>query len=247
MRTRIKICGLTREQDVDAAVEAGVDAVGFVFYDKSPRAVSADAAAAMIRRLPPWMAAVGLFVNAQRETILQIADQAGLTHLQLHGDEPPEACLRLGRPVVKAIRVRTGLAEGEASMAETSRLIGLVRAYADCHALLFDADSEGFGGSGRSFDWDLLANVLADTPERRRTWVLSGGLESGSVGQALARLGPVCVDVSSGVELLQDGRPCKGVKDPARIRAFAQAVQVADADRISALTAGSKAFGKLFQ
>lgn len=231
MRTRIKICGLTREQDVDAAVEAGADAVGFVFYDKSPRFVSPEAASGLIRRLPPWMAAVGLFVNAPRQTIQQVADRAGLTHLQLHGDESPEVCRGLGRPVVKAIRVRTGLNAPPELLAEATRLRGLVTAYADCHALLFDADSAGFGGSGHAFNWDLLGDILADAPALRRTWVLSGGLESGSVGQAIARLNPPCVDVSSGVEVLQGTDLRKGLKDPARIRAFVEAVQVADASR----------------
>jgi phosphoribosylanthranilate isomerase len=231
MRTRIKICGLTREQDVDAAVEAGADALGFVFYDKSPRFVSPEVAAALIRRLPPWMAAVGLFVNATPQTILQVADRAGLTHLQLHGDEDPGACSGLGRPVVKAIRVRTGLTDPQDLQAEGMRLRALVAAYAGCHALLFDADSAGFGGSGHAFNWGLLGDILADAPDLRRTWVLSGGLESGSVGQAIARLNPPCVDVSSGVEVLQGSDLCKGLKDPARIRAFIEAVQVADAGR----------------
>lgn len=231
MRTRIKICGLTREQDVDAAVETGADAVGFVFYDKSPRFVSPEAAAGLVRRLPPWMAAVGLFVNAPLQTILQVADRSGLTHLQLHGDEAPEVCRGLGRPVVKAIRVRTGLTDPQELRAEAMRLRGLVSTYADCHALLFDADSAGFGGSGHAFDWGLLGDILADAPALRRTWVLSGGLESGSVGQAIARLNPPCVDVSSGVEVLRGTDLCKGLKDPARIRAFVEAVRIADASR----------------
>lgn len=228
MRTRVKICGLTREQDIDAAIEAGVDALGFVFYGHSPRAVTAKRAQELIRRVPAWVATVGLFVNATRQEILEIADQSGVSHLQLHGDEPPEVCDGLGRPVIKALRVKTGLKE-QALAAETARLLGLVEAYSGCQALLFDSDSAGFGGSGQAFDWTVLEAVLAQFPSRKATWVLSGGLESGSVAQAIVRLLPPCIDVSSGVELLQDGKPIKGVKDPARIMQFVEAVRLAQA------------------
>jgi phosphoribosylanthranilate isomerase len=224
MRPRIKICGLTREQDVDAAIEAGVDAIGFVFYGQSPRCVSPETAQRLARRVPAWVASVGLFVNAPRDEVLRTSDQAGLSHIQLHGDESPEDCAGLGRPVIKAIRVATGLSAVDAGT-EASRVQRLVAGYRGaCHAVLFDADSQGFGGSGQSFDWSILATALAGAPEFGPTWVLSGGLESGSVGQAIRSLRPPCVDVSSGVELLSDGKPVKGVKDPARIRQFVAAV-----------------------
>ena len=228
MRTRIKICGLTREQDVDAAIEAGVDALGFVFYKESPRSVSAARARELIRLVPAWVSTVGLFVNASRAEILSVADQAGVSHLQLHGDESPEECAGLGRPVIKAIRVKTGL-DGPRVSQEISRVCGLVRAYADCQALLFDSESQGYGGSGQAFDWGLLEATLAQFPARRATWVLSGGLESDSVGIAVKRLSPPCVDVSSGVESLKDGKPLRGIKDAARIASFVDAVRVAQA------------------
>lgn len=227
MRTRIKVCGLTRESDVDAAVAAGVDAVGFVFYAASPRAVSQEQARALVRRLPAWVSAVGLFVNSPRETILQVADQVGLSHIQLHGDETPGDCQGLGRPVIKALRVKTGLASALAA-AEADRLAGLIQDFSGCQAVLFDADSAGFGGSGQAFDWSILSLALAKAPGLPPTWVLSGGLESGSVGQAIAALRPPCVDVSSGVELIQDGVTKKGIKDPQRIAQFVAAVSAAD-------------------
>lgn len=230
MRTRIKICGLTREADVDAAVEAGVDAVGFVFYGPSPRNVSIQQAQRMVRRLPAWMSAVGLFVNASRHQMIEVADQVGLSHLQLHGDEPPERCTELGRPVIKAIRVTPGVAADRAqSRHEADRVLNAMMAYMDCQAVLFDADSVGFGGSGKTFDWSLIEDVLTRSPRLRSTWVLSGGLESQSVVQAIARLRPPCVDVSSGVELLQNGVTVKGLKDAKRIMEFVAAVRTADA------------------
>ncbi len=228
MRTRVKICGLTREQDIDAAVEAGVDALGFVFYSQSPRSVSARRARELIRQVPAWVSTVGLFVNASRSEMLAISDEAGISHLQLHGDEPPGDCIGLGRPVIKAIRVKTAL-QGAAVSEELSRLSDQVRAYVDCQALLFDSESTGYGGSGQAFDWGILEALLAQFPLRKATWVLSGGLESGSVGSAIARLSPPCVDVSSGVESLKDGKPLRGIKDAARIASFVDAVRAAQA------------------
>jgi len=229
MRTRIKVCGLTRESDLDAAIEAGVDAIGLVFYDKSPRAVSIDTARRLVRRLPAWVAAVGLFVNRPRDEVCRVADAVGLSHLQLHGDETPDECLGLGRPVVKAIRVRD-VAQGDsgALSAEIIRVGGLVNQYCDCQAVLFDSDSQGFGGSGQSFNWRVVQEVLVNVPSRQTTWVLSGGLESGSVASAMALLSPPCVDVSSGVERIDAGLVVKGQKDADRISAFVSAVRAAD-------------------
>ncbi|MBU3723889.1 MAG: phosphoribosylanthranilate isomerase [Burkholderiaceae bacterium] len=229
MRTRIKVCGLTREPDVDDAVEAGVDAIGFVFYEPSPRSVSIQQAQRLARRVPAWVCLVGLFVNAPRNIMLSVADEVGLSHLQLHGDESPDDCRGLGRPVIKALRIGSevftpGAAQGNA-------IAQRVAAYEDCHAVLFDADSVGFGGSGQSFDWGLLEGVFARAPRLESSWVLSGGLESGSVGQAIARLRPPCVDVSSGVEARENGKQLKGIKDARRIREFVASVRVADALR----------------
>jgi phosphoribosylanthranilate isomerase len=222
MRTRIKICGLTRPQDVDAAVEAGVDAVGLVFYAASPRAVDVVTARQLVRRLPAWMASVGLFVNASREQILQTADAVGLSHLQLHGDETPEDCQGYGRPVIKAIRLPAG--SGGIS---AEALVKLVQPYGNAAAVLFDADSAGFGGSGHSFDWACLQGANASL---NQTWVLSGGLSTDNVADAVRRLRPPAVDVSSGVEQLINGKPQKGIKDSQRIAAFVEAVRAADQD-----------------
>jgi phosphoribosylanthranilate isomerase len=222
MRTRIKICGLTRPQDVDAAVEAGVDAIGLVFYPASPRFVEIEAARQLVRRLPAWMASVGLFVNASREQILRTSDAVGLSHLQLHGDETPQDCQGYGRPVIKAIR----LPAGQGGL-DGSSLIKLTQPYGDCAAVLFDADSAGFGGSGQSFDWSCLADSASTLG---RAWVLSGGLSLDNVADAVQRLRPPAVDVSSGVEQVVDGRTQKGIKDPLRIQAFVNAVRTADQD-----------------
>lgn len=221
MRTRVKICGLTREGDVDAAVEAGADALGFVFYEKSPRYVSPHQARRLIQRLPPWVSPVGLFVNAAREVIESTADAVGLAMVQLHGDESPELCSAIGRPVIKAIRLGGVLNDPQA-------LENLCDHYADCQSLLFDSDSSGFGGSGRRFDWGLLAPVL---PRLGHRWVLSGGLGPEQVGAAIAKLMPPAVDVSSGVEEQDHGEPRKGLKDAARMQAFLSAVSQADAQK----------------
>jgi phosphoribosylanthranilate isomerase len=222
MRTRIKICGLTRPQDVDAAVEAGVDAIGLVFYPASPRFVEIEAARQLVRRLPAWMASVGLFVNASREQILRTADAVGLSHLQLHGDETPQDCQGYGRPVIKAIRLPAG--SGGIS---AEALVKLTQPYGNAAAVLFDADSAGFGGSGHSFDWACLQGANASL---NQTWVLSGGLSTDNVADAVRRLRPPAVDVSSGVEQLVNGKPQKGIKDSQRIAAFVEAVRAADQD-----------------
>lgn len=225
MRTRIKICGLTRPEDVDAAVEAGVDAIGLVFYPASPRFVEIETARQLARRLPAWMASVGLFVNASREQILRTSDAVGLSHLQLHGDETPADCQGFGRPVIKAIRLPASPA-GQSGL-DGAALIKLIQPYGDCAAVLFDADSAGFGGSGQSFDWSCLADSASTLG---RAWVLSGGLSLDNVADAIKRLRPPAVDVSSGVEQIVDGRPQKGIKDSVRIQAFVNAVRMADQD-----------------
>jgi phosphoribosylanthranilate isomerase len=228
MRTRIKICGLTRPEDVDAAVEAGVDAIGLVFYPASPRFVEIETARQLVRRLPAWMACVGLFVNASREQILRTSDAVGLSHLQLHGDETPMDCQGFGRPVIKAIRLPAGpMSPNSQGGLDGSALIKLTQPYGDCAAVLFDADSAGFGGSGQSFDWRCLADSASTLG---RAWVLSGGLSLDNVADAVKRLRPPAVDVSSGVEQVVDGRTQKGIKDPVRIQAFVNAVRMADQD-----------------
>ncbi|MEY4082798.1 MAG: hypothetical protein RL483_167 [Pseudomonadota bacterium] len=223
MRTRIKICGLTRAADVEAAVAAGVDAIGLVFYQGSPRAVSAAQARSLAKGLPAWMCLVGLFVNASRDEILRLADQVGLSHLQLHGNETPEDCQGLGRPVIKALRLPAGPAGLDAPA-----LIKLAQPYADCSAVLLDADSAGYGGSGQAFDWSCLSGAQSTLG---LNWVLSGGLTTENVKSAVAQFSPPAVDVSSGVEQVVDGVTQKGLKDAHRIEAFVKAVRQADQDK----------------
>ncbi|CAM8635492.1 TrpF Phosphoribosylanthranilate isomerase [Burkholderiales bacterium] len=217
-RTRVKICGLTREQDVDAAVQAGADAIGLVFYPKSPRAVTPEQAQMLARRAGPWVSVVGLFVNASRAEVLQTAQHVGLSHIQLHGDESAADCADLGRPVIKAIRMGS-------SLEEEAALVKFVQPYLAVSTLLFDADSAGYGGSGHGFEWGRLAPVLSMMEGH---WVLSGGLHAESVGQAIRVLAPPAVDVSSGVEQIEQGVVQRGRKDSARIRSFMAAVRVAD-------------------
>ena len=205
-RTRIKICGLTRAADVDAAVDAGADAIGFVFYPPSPRHVSLDLAAELARALPPFVTPVGLFVNADRAAVAAAAERIPGLLLQFHGDETPAQCRDAGRPFVRAVRMAPGI-----------DLLDLVAQFADARGLLLDAQVEGYGGGGKVFDWSL---VPRDLPCRV---VLSGGLHAASVTDGILRLRPWAVDVSSGVEA------AKGIKDAAAMRRFCDAVRDADA------------------
>lgn len=209
MKTRIKICGLTRECDVDAAVAAGADAIGFVFYPPSPRYVTPQRAAELARRIPPFIDVVGLFVNAAPEDVLAICAQVPINLLQFHGDETPEYCQQFARPWLRAARVREGL-----------DLIEFARSFADARGLLLDAFVEGYGGGGHVFDWTLIP------PDLPGFLVLSGGLTAGNVGQAIERVRPQAVDVSSGVEI--SGKAGKGIKDQDKIAAFVAAVRKAD-------------------
>lgn len=205
-RTRIKICGLTREADVDAAVEAGADAVGFVFYPDSPRAVVPARAAELARRLPPFVTPVGLFVNARADEIAAVAGAIPTLLLQFHGDESPAACRAAARPFLRAARMAPGF-----------DLLDFAARFHDAHALLLDAFVEGYGGGGKVFDWSVIP---ANVP---RPVVLSGGLHAGNVIEGILRVRPWAVDVSSGVEA------AKGIKDAALIRRFCEAVREADA------------------
>ncbi len=219
-RTRIKICGLTRPQDVDAAVAAGVDALGFVFYPHSPRYVTPAAAAELIARLPPFVSAVGLFVNAEPLQVAEVVAQAPLALLQFHGDESLDQCVaiaeRVRRPFLRAVRIGgdavPDLLECERSYRAASPLFA---------GLLLDAHAEGYGGSGKVFDWSLIPEELAPRV------VLSGGLSVHNAIDAVTRVRPYAVDVSSGVE------QAKGIKDAAKIRAFVEAVRQAEAGIVS--------------
>ncbi len=204
-RTRIKICGLTREADVDAAVQAGADAIGFVFYDKSPRYVTPARAAALARRLPPFVTPVGLFVNASDEQLA--AGLAALPNmlLQFHGDESPQDCERAGRPWLRAARMNPGF-----------DLLDFAHQYSGAQAILLDAHVDGYGGGGKVFDWSLIPRNVPSPV------VLSGGLHAGNVLTGVLQVRPWAVDVSSGVE------QAKGLKDAALIQQFCAEIREAD-------------------
>ena len=218
MRTRIKFCGFVRSEDVDVAVALGVDAIGFVFHPRSPRHVTPAQAAALRRRLPSWVSAVGLFVNAGADVLRATVAEAGLDVIQFHGDETPEDCAlatAIGRPFWRAVRMR-----GPGDLLESIDRFGAAE------AMLLDAFSDGYGGSGRQFDWSWI-------PERRsRPLILAGGLGPDTVAQAIARVRPAAVDVSSGI---QGADP--RTKDPARMEAFVAAVVAADAEHCAARSA----------
>lgn len=217
-RTRIKICGLTREQDVDCAVEAGADAVGFVLYAKSPRHVTAQRAAELARRLPPFVTPVLLFVNETVDTVRAACDAVPGAFLQFHGDETPEHCRAASgdgaRPWMRAARIPL-------DAAEPFDLVNFAALHEHARAILLDAHVEGYGGGGKAFDWSRLP------PGVNAHLVLSGGLTPANVTDGIVQVRPRCrslaVDVSSGVEA------AKGVKDPEKIHRFVAAVRAADA------------------
>ena len=204
--TAVKICGITRADDAAAAARYGADAIGFVFYAKSPRYVAAATAAAIVARLPPFLSAVGLFVNPAAAEVESVLDQVRLDLLQFHGEEPPAFCAQFGVPYIKAARVRADL-----------DLVQYARDYAAARGLILDAFVDGtHGGTGTSFDWSL---VPRDLP---LPVVLSGGLNAANVAQAIRRVAPWAVDVSSGVEA------SPGIKDAQKIAAFMKEVRSAD-------------------
>lgn len=205
-RTRIKVCGFTREADLDGALALGVDAVGFVLYPPSPRAVTVARAAELARRVPPFVTRVGLFVNEDAATVGQAAREAALDLLQFHGDESAEYCERFGLPWIKAVRVRP----------ETD-LLECADRFRGARALLLDAWSDAWGGSGKRFDWSLIP------PSLPMPLILSGGLDPDNVAEAVRNIRPSAVDVSSGVE------SAKGIKDVARVAAFISGVEHGEA------------------
>ncbi|AKT31710.1 phosphoribosylanthranilate isomerase [Pseudomonas syringae pv. actinidiae] len=200
---RSKICGITRIEDALAAAEAGADAIGLVFYPKSPRAVTVLQARAIIAALPPFITTVGLFVNASRCELNETLDAVALDMLQFHGDETPEECDGYHRPYIKALRVKAG-----------DDIAQACRTYRNARGVLLDTYVEGVpGGTGETFDWALIPDDL-DKPV-----ILAGGLTSANVAQAIAQVRPYAVDVSGGVE------KSKGIKDREKILAFMSAVQ----------------------
>ena len=223
MRTRVKYCGLVRPQDVDAAVAIGADAIGFVFYSRSARLLDVETAAALRRRLPSWVSAVGLFVNEPAAVIAPIVRRVGLDVIQLHGDESPADAKALPTAWWKAIRIgAAGVVSGASGMVpptEPPRL-AIVRALAAFHEAefcLLDSVSTGYGGSGKTFDWTV---VPADAGRRL---IMSGGLDASNVGAAIASVRPFGVDTSSGIQGA-DARE----KDLGRMEQFMEAVRRAD-------------------
>lgn len=208
MRVRSKICGITRVEDALAAVEAGADAIGLVFYAKSPRAVSVEQAAEIVQALPPFVTSVGLFVNMPREQLLAVLQQVPLDLLQFHGDESPAECEGYGRPYIKALRVRPG-----------EDLAAAMAPYAGARGILLDTFVEGVpGGTGAAFDWSLVPQGVA------KPIILAGGLEAHNVAAAIRQVRPYAVDVSGGVEA------SKGIKDAGKIRAFVKSVRDTQCD-----------------
>jgi phosphoribosylanthranilate isomerase len=205
--TRIKICGLTQEAHVEAAVAAGADAIGFVFYAKSARAVTPERARALARLLPPFVTPVGLFVNATDDELKAGLDALPNMLIQFHGDESPADCDRVARPYMRAAAVSPGF-----------DLVDFRSRFSNAQAILLDAPVEGYGGGGKVFDWSLIPTSVSSH------LVLSGGLNAANVGDGIARVRPWAVDVSSGVEV------SKGIKSAELIHEFCRAVRRADAE-----------------
>lgn len=203
MSTRVKICGLTRPEDVRAAVECGADAIGLVFYEQSPRAVTIQQAEVLAREVPPFVSLVGLFVNASEARVNEVLERIPLDLLQFHGDESPDFCARFGRRWIKAVRVR-----------EAGQIDHAFMEYQGASGLLVDAwDPERYGGTGQSFNWNLIPG------DRSLPLVLAGGLSSANVSRAIEQVRPWAVDVSGGVE------SCKGIKDVVKISEFIKEVR----------------------
>ena len=203
MRTRVKICGITRAQDAIKAVEFGADAIGLVFYGKSPRAISIDDARAIIQKIPPFVTVVGLFVDPSPKDVAAVLHRVSLDLLQFHGDELPSECSAYGKPYIKAIKMR----EGDDIAAQVAR-------YTSARGILLDTyDPKVPGGTGRVFDWNRIPKDL-DKPI-----ILAGGLTPENVWQAITKVRPFAVDVSGGVEA------DKGIKDVEKMAAFMRGVQ----------------------
>ncbi|MDX1802061.1 MAG: phosphoribosylanthranilate isomerase [Marinobacter sp.] len=210
MRTRTKICGITRVEDALAAASAGADAVGLVFYDPSPRSVSVETAAMIAREVPAFVSVVGLFVNPTVGQVNQVLSSVSLDILQFHGDETPEFCAQFGRRWIKAVRVR-----------DSNDIQQAFEHYQNASGLLVDAyDPQLYGGTGQGFDWSLIPAT------RPMPLILAGGLDSDNVARAIAQVRPWAVDVSGGVEVRQaaDQPSRKGLKDVSRLNEFLREV-----------------------
>ena len=202
MRTRVKICGITRPEDAAKAAEVGVDAIGLVFYNQSPRAVDVDTARAVVEALPPFVTTVGLFVNPTPQEVATTLHRVPLDILQFHGNELPEECGIYKKPYIKAIRMHPGI-----------DLVAEVKRYAGARGVLLDTYHPDMpGGTGEKFDWKLIPETI-DKP-----MILAGGLTPDNVWQVISKVRPYAVDVSSGVEIE------KGIKDAAKMAAFMRGV-----------------------
>ena len=200
--TRIKICGITCVEDARSAAASGADALGLVFYEKSPRYVTVQQAVELAKTIPPFVTVVGLFVNPSADEVRNVLRQMPLDVLQFHGEEEPEFCAQFGRPYLKAVRVKLGV-----------DLLQCAARYQGAQGLLLDAFIEGaHGGTGESFDWALIPHLPLPV-------ILSGGLHGGNVAEAIRQVRPYAVDVSSGVEA------SKGIKDAAKVAAFINEVK----------------------
>jgi phosphoribosylanthranilate isomerase len=210
MRTRVKICGLTRINDIQAAIQLGADAIGLVFYPPSPRSVTIEQASALLHDVPAFVSIVGLFVNAEPDWVRSVLHQVPITVLQFHGHEEPDYCATFQYPWIKAISVQ-----------QSTDFTLQSHRYAQAAGLLYDTyDPDLIGGTGRTFDWSLLPAALA------AKCIIAGGLTPENVATAITRMRPYAVDVSGGVE-----EQTKGCKDYAKIAAFMQGVQHGDQSR----------------
>jgi phosphoribosylanthranilate isomerase len=205
VRTRVKICGITRSEDVQAAARAGADAIGLVFYPPSPRYLHVDWARQLVSEVPPFVGTVALFVNPAAAEVYTVLERVRPAMLQFHGEESAVFCAQFGVPYIKACRVKPDV-----------DLLEYLRPFSGAAGWLLDSHVEEYGGVGESFDWSLIP------AERIRPLVLSGGLSRDNVGEAIRRVRPWAVDVSSGVE------SSKGIKDAAKIAAFIAEVRNAD-------------------
>lgn len=197
-RTRVKMCGIRTVSEAMSAIASGADALGFVFYDKSPRHVELKVAREICLTIPPFVSTVGLFVNASTETVFSILQSVPLQSLQFHGDESDDYCTRFDKPYYKAIRVQ-----------EDSDILAMSENYPHANALLLDAyHADKYGGTGKTFNWDKIPSSMV------KPFVLAGGLTSQNIAQAIQQIAPYAVDVSGGVE----SKP--GVKDPAKMVEF---------------------------
>ena len=205
VRTRVKICGITRAEDARAAAETGADAIGFVFYPPSPRFLTVEQGRSLRRSVAPFVTTVALFVNPARDDVERVIDRVDPDALQFHGEETPEFCASFEIPYLKACRMREGV-----------DLLEYMRPFSGAAGWLADTYVEGYGGAGTRFDWSLIP------AQRPKPLVLSGGLTPENVGDAIRQVRPWAVDVSSGVEA------AKGIKDPGKIAAFIAEVRNAD-------------------